>query len=188
MKTRYTSLLLACVGTLTWVTASQAEIKSSSTSPLSSSTSKQEVQKTYDDIQRTLGLVPEFLKAFPESGITGAWQEMKNFQMSSNTAISPKNKELIGLAVAAQVPCEYCVYFHTRAAKMNGASDQEVKESIAMASLTRKWSTVLNGSAIDKTRFKVETDQIMEHSRSKSRQQMGGKVDSSKLESSDENS
>ena len=32
-----------------------------------------EAQATYQDIQKTLGLVPGFLKAFPETGIAAAW-------------------------------------------------------------------------------------------------------------------
>jgi AhpD family alkylhydroperoxidase len=116
---------------------------------------------TYQDIEKTLGLVPTFLKAFPESGIASAWGELKSVQLNPKTALSGKEKELIGLAVAAQVPCKYCVYFHTQAAKLNGATDQEIKEAIAMAAITRHWSTVLNGSAIDEDQFRREVDQIM---------------------------
>jgi AhpD family alkylhydroperoxidase len=120
------------------------------------------VQQTYQEIEKTLGGVPSFMKAFPESGIAGAWQEFKTVQLNPETALPGKVKELIGLAVAAQIPCEYCIYFHTKAAKLNGASDEEVKEAIAMAAITRHWSTVLNGSQIDKAAFRQETDQAMQ--------------------------
>ena len=33
--------------------------------------------------------------------------------LNPNSALSGKAKELIGLAVAAQVPCQYCIYAHT---------------------------------------------------------------------------
>lgn len=122
-----------------------------------------DAQQTYADIEKTLGSVPTFLRAFSEAGLPGAWQEMKSVQMSPDTALPPKVKELIGLAVAAQVPCEYCIYFHTAAAKANGASDEEIREAIAMAALTRHWSTVLNGSQTDFATFRKEVDQIMSH-------------------------
>src|SRR5437870_6861196 len=79
-----------------------------------------EAKATYQDIQKTLGLVPTFLKAFPEEGIAAAWDELKTVQMNPKTALSMKQKELIGLAVAAQVPCKYCVYFHTKFARLGG--------------------------------------------------------------------
>ena len=119
---------------------------------------KVDPQPTYSDIEQMFGSVPGFLRAFPAEGIAGAWAEMKAIQLSPNTALSGKEKELIGLAVAAQIPCHYCVYFHTAAAKANGATDEEVREAVAMAAVTRHWSTVLNGSAIDMETFKRETD------------------------------
>src|SRR5439155_795396 len=115
-----------------------------------------DAKATYADIQKTLGLVPAFLKAFPEEGIAAAWDELKTVQLNPKTALGGKQKELIGLAVAAQVPCAYCIAFHTEAAKLNGASDLELREAVAMASITRHWSTVLNGSLIDEAQFRKE--------------------------------
>ncbi len=122
-----------------------------------------DAKTTYQDIQNTLGLVPSFFKsAFPEDGIAGAWEEMKGVQLNPKTALSTKQKELIGLAVAAQIPCRYCVYFHTQVAtKLGGATDKDVKEAIAMAAITRHWSTVLNGMQIDLTEFKQELGSVI---------------------------
>jgi AhpD family alkylhydroperoxidase len=114
----------------------------------------------WKDIEATFGIVPSFFRAFPSSGISGAWKEMKALQLNPNTAIPGRYKELIGLAVAAQIPCHYCTYFHTEAAKMNGATEEQVKEAIAMSAITRHWSTVLNGIQIDPAAFHKEADQI----------------------------
>ena len=119
--------------------------------------------QAYAEMQEMMGLVPSFMKAFPRAGIAAAWGEMKSVQMNPNTALSSKMKELIGLAVAAQIPCEYCIYFHTAVARANGASDEEIAEAIAMAAITRHWSTVLNGSQIDFAAFKTEMDQVLAH-------------------------
>jgi AhpD family alkylhydroperoxidase len=118
-------------------------------------------QATYRDIEQTLGSVPTFFKMFPEAGIAGAWAEFKSVQLNPKTGLNGKTKELIGLAVAAQVPCQYCVYFHTAAAKLNGATDGEIREAVAMAAITRHWSTVLNGMQVDLDGFKRETDTVL---------------------------
>jgi AhpD family alkylhydroperoxidase len=118
-------------------------------------------QAAYQDMERTLGLVPSFFKAFPEAGIAGAWAEFKAIQLNSNTRLDGKSKELIGLAIASQIPCQYCVYFHTAAAKLNGATDEDIREAVAMAAIVRHWSTVLNGMQVDLAGFKQETDTVL---------------------------
>jgi AhpD family alkylhydroperoxidase len=125
------------------------------------SVAAQDAPATYRDIEATLGSVPTFFKLFPEEGIAGAWAEFKSVQLNPKTALSGKEKELIGLAVAAQIPCTYCIYFHTAAAKLNGATDAEVREAVAMAAISRHWSTVLNGMQADLAGFKQETDTVL---------------------------
>jgi AhpD family alkylhydroperoxidase len=114
-----------------------------------------------DDINKTFGFVPAFIKQMPDAMISTFWYAMKNFQTNPNTSLDAKTKELIGLAVASQIPCEYCVYFHTAAAKKAGASDQDIKEAVGMAAMTRMGSTLLNGSQIDKAQFRKDVDRIM---------------------------
>jgi AhpD family alkylhydroperoxidase len=115
----------------------------------------------YKDMEATLGMVPGFFKAFPEAGIAGAWAEFKTVQLSTATKLDSKTKQLIGLAVSAQIPCAYCIYFHTAVAKANGATDEEIREAVAMAAITRHWSTVLNGMEVDLPTFKAETDAVL---------------------------
>jgi AhpD family alkylhydroperoxidase len=118
-------------------------------------------QSTYRDIEKTLGMVPSFFKLFPESGIAGAWAEFKSIQLNPKTKVDGKSKVLFGLAISAQIPCHYCVYFHTAAAKANGASDEESREAVAMSGIVRDWSTVLNGMQVDLAGFKRETDTVL---------------------------
>jgi AhpD family alkylhydroperoxidase len=122
-----------------------------------------EAQATYSDIEKTLGLVPSFMKAFPEEAIGAAWDEFKGVQLNPASAIPPKYKELIGVAVAAQIPCRYCSYFHTKAAGLNGAEDRELKEAVVMAALTRQWSTVLNGLQTDDAQFRAELGRVLDY-------------------------
>jgi AhpD family alkylhydroperoxidase len=113
------------------------------------------------DIGKTLGFVPQFFQRFPEEALPGAWDEMKSLQLNPSTALPGRSKELIGLAVAAQIPCRYCIYAHTEFAKLNGASETEIGEAVAMAAMTRHWSTFLNGIQTDETKFRAEIAKIV---------------------------
>ncbi|MFI5391798.1 MAG: carboxymuconolactone decarboxylase family protein [Bacteriovoracales bacterium] len=114
------------------------------------------------EIKNTFGLVPKFYELYPADGVFGAWEEMKTHELNPKTALPGLYKELIGLAVASQIPCRYCIYFHTKAAKLNGGTDQQIREAIAIAGIVRFWSTYFEGMLIDKKDFMKETDKIME--------------------------
>ena len=77
------------------------------------------------------------------------------------SSLDLKTFELIGVAVAAQIPCNYCVYAHTKQAKLAGATDEEIREAVAMAGATRNFATVFNGMAYDFDEFKREHDELM---------------------------
>ena len=55
--------------------------------------------------------------------------------MNPSTAIPGKYKSLIGLAVASQIPCKFCIIADTEFAKLEGATDRELTEAVAMAGL-----------------------------------------------------
>jgi AhpD family alkylhydroperoxidase len=116
---------------------------------------------TMAEIQKTFGFVPDFIKAVPQVLLPSFWNGVESLEMNPATKLDGKTKELIGLAVAAQVPCEYCVYFHTEAARLNGASEEEIREAVGMASLTRQGSTILNGMQVDKAQFKKDIQRIV---------------------------
>ena len=140
----------------------EAESKSGTARPELALNTSEDV---YKDVEANFGVLPEFVKQFPEDGVNGAWRTMKEFHMNPNTALSPKYKELTALAVSAQIPCKYCIYFHTETAKLNGASEKEIREALAMSSLTRQWSTVLNGSLSNDAQFEKEIKQILAHAK-----------------------
>lgn len=127
-------------------------------------------EEAYADMEKTVGLTPAFFKLYPESAISGAWEAHKN--LASKGVIPAKYKEMMGLAVASQVPCTYCVYFHTKALKMHKASDEEIKESVAIAAQTRKWSTVINGADIEYGLFKKDVGLIVKYLSAKEKPDM----------------
>lgn len=67
-------------------------------------------------------------------------------------------RELVMLGVAAQVPCDYCVYAHARNARAAGATEAQIREAVAAAAAVRMWSTVLNGMNYDYAEFTAEID------------------------------
>jgi len=113
-------------------------------------------ERAYQDIEATLGIVPSHFKAYPPSAVAGAWEMTKGLLMGEGNTLEPKVKSLIAVAVAAQIPCQYCVWLETKSAKAAGASDAEVSEAVAQAAYVRHWSTVIHGSQIDFSTFKAE--------------------------------
>ena len=101
---------------------------------------------------------PQFMQeTLPEQAVGPAWQEFQSVS-DPEGALDGMTKELIGLAVAAGIPCEYCVYYHTQAAQQHGATGEQIREALASAALTRKWSTMLNGSQYDAQDWRQQVD------------------------------
>ena len=103
---------------------------------------------------------PDFFKAVaPPDSLGPAMQEYG--AVMSTKALDAKDQ---GTDRARQsrrrFPAPYCVYAHTMNAKRLGASDDQIKEAVAAAALTRKWSTELNGNMYDFDSFKKEIDAI----------------------------
>jgi AhpD family alkylhydroperoxidase len=110
---------------------------------------------TIEDIETTFGSVPSFIRQIPRAALPGAWAELKALQFSESV-LDAKTKALIGVAVSAQIPCNYCVWADTNTAKQAGATDEEIAEAVGVAAVTRQWSTYLNGLQVDFETFKSE--------------------------------
>lgn len=114
------------------------------------------LEATFKDIEATLGVVPSHFKAYPPSAVAGAWAMTKGLLVGEGNALDAKTKSLIALGVAAQIPCQYCIWLETKFAKQGGATQAEINEAIAQAAYVRHWSTVINGSQIPFETFKAE--------------------------------
>jgi AhpD family alkylhydroperoxidase len=120
-----------------------------------------DAQSARKDIEQTLGFVPEFLSKLPDVALPGAWRELKELKLNPNTALNPKNKALIALAVASQVPSRACILSETEFAKLAGANEREIAEAVGMAALTRNLSTVLNGLQVDEPTFRADINHVV---------------------------
>ena len=116
------------------------------------------------DIEETLGLVPEFFQRVPDYLVPTEWASFKALQLGE-TAIPNKYKELIGLAVSGATRCRYCCYFHSEAARLFGATEDEITETALIAKNTMGWSTYLNTLQFDYDAFTAEFDQVTAHVR-----------------------
>lgn len=113
------------------------------------------LEETYKDIESVYGVTPEYMKVYPKQGIAAAWALTKALEVEQG-ALDPKIKSLINVAVAAQIPCRYCIWLDSKFARELGATDAEIAEAVAQAGLTRHWSAILNGMQIDFEEFKAE--------------------------------
>ena len=125
-----------------------------------SAQSGQTYEQARAEIEASFGTVPSFLEAIPEHALPGMWGYLKA-TTSEESAIPPKYRELIQLAVAAQIPCDYCIYYHTESAKAFGATEQEIQEAIMDGASTRSFSMILQGNQIELEEFKKEFQQMM---------------------------
>jgi AhpD family alkylhydroperoxidase len=75
------------------------------------------------ELKNLRGGAPEVMKAF--SGIAQAALAPK--------ALDTKTKELIALGISVAVRCDDCIAFHVKAAMQQGATRDEILETLGMA-------------------------------------------------------
>ncbi|MBI5137590.1 MAG: carboxymuconolactone decarboxylase family protein [Nitrospirae bacterium] len=121
-------------------------------------------KQVYADIEATLGVLPGFLKALPDTTLELEWQLMKRSQMEEGP-IPNKFRELIGVAMSAVTKCRYCAYYHTEMAKLNGATEAEIEDAIHFAKSSAGWSAYINGMQTDFEQFKREVQTACKHVR-----------------------
>jgi len=119
-------------------------------------------QQVYKEIEEMFGQVPGFIKAVPDESLEAEWKQMKTAQFDEGP-IPNKYRELIGIGISAVTKCRYCAFFHTEAAKLNGATDAEIRDAVRYAKSSAGWSAWLNGLQFDFEQFKTEVRQMCEH-------------------------
>ena len=76
-----------------------------------------------DPLKQLRGATPEVMKSF--SGLARAALEAK--------ALDRKTKELVALGISVAIRCEPCITFHAEAAVAQGATREEIGETMGMA-------------------------------------------------------
>jgi len=106
-------------------------------------------------VEQMLGFVPTFMTQMPKATLPIGIAGYTNLE-AGKTALPAKTKYLISLAVAAQIPCQYCIWADTLGAKAAGATDEEIGEAVGVAAMTRFWSTNFNGLQVDFATYQKE--------------------------------
>lgn len=119
-------------------------------------------QAVLDDIGASLGVVPDFMTALPADVLEADWPLMKKYVLGESK-IPPKYREMIALAVAANIKCPYCELFHSGAAQLHGATEEELAEVAFLASFTTRWSAMIHAQHYDYAKFEKEFSQIGAH-------------------------
>ena len=119
-------------------------------------------KEVFQEIEKTLGLVPSFFKLVPDRSLEMEWNLFKTLQLEESP-IPNKYRELIGAAVSAAIKCKYCAFFHTEVAKLFGASDAEIEDAVHYAKSSAGWSTYLNGLQVDYDQFRKVLLQSIEY-------------------------
>ena len=113
------------------------------------------VKDIFDDIKSSRGIseIPNFWKmlANDPNELERSWNSLK--QVMRKGSLDPVTKELIYVAVSITNSCEYCTRSHSYAAKKKGATDEMLKEMIAVVGLANK-----NNKLVDS--YQVEVDKI----------------------------
>ena len=71
-----------------------------------------------------------------------------------NGAIKEKEAHLIALGTAAATKCNYCIPYHLAEARRLGATEEEIKTAVLIASDVLRMSTLLYGNEYDLVEFK----------------------------------
>jgi AhpD family alkylhydroperoxidase len=132
--------------------------------------SRQEIKQ---EIEETVGLVPSFFDEIPDEFLEAEWHLFKRLELGE-TLIPDKYKELMGLAIHSETKCDYCTLFHTEAAKLFGATDEEIQEAVHYAKMSIGMSAYLNGMRQDYDEFAEELEQIGEHLAEQAQQKQDG--------------
>ena len=118
------------------------------------------------EIKEELGLVPGFFQSIPDNYIDLEWELFKRLELGE-TLIPNKYKELMGVAIHSETKCRYCVLFHSEAAKLFGATDEEIQEAVHYAKMSLGWSAYINGMKTDYDDFEAELKKVVQYVKSK---------------------
>ena len=105
-------------------------------------------QATADDLIRNVEeefgsapLIYKKLEDMPEALISHLLY--KN-AIGEGGCLPPKTVELISLAVGSALRCDHCTEYHMRAAKLMGASKEEILEAVLIAGMLANSSVLAN--------------------------------------------
>ncbi|MBB4286498.1 carboxymuconolactone decarboxylase family protein [Roseospira goensis] len=106
------------------------------------------VKAVFDDIRATRGT--DFINnvwrylAFDPALLESVWADIKAV-MATPSALDPKTKEMLYVAVSIANGCDYCTHSHTAAARTKGMTDAEHADLLRVVGTASRLNALLNG-------------------------------------------
>ncbi len=121
-------------------------------------------KEIFDEMEDMLGRVPSWMISIPDSTLESDWAIFKAMELNP-TSLSPADKHLVGIAVAAASSCPHMAYWHTQMALAMGATDTQTDEAYQLARYVAGWSAALEGINPEMGAFRSEVGRIVERIR-----------------------
>ncbi|MBP89209.1 MAG: alkylhydroperoxidase [Planctomycetaceae bacterium] len=115
------------------------------------------VADIYADIRATkqIDFVPNFWRVLATNPdqLETVWTSLKGLMhpeaVGRTSALDPKTREIIALAVSATNGCSYCINSHTAAAMKHGLDQEALGEVMAIAGLFNMTNSLADGYQIE---------------------------------------
>ncbi|MDF1749458.1 MAG: carboxymuconolactone decarboxylase family protein [Alphaproteobacteria bacterium] len=123
----------------------------STVTPQPSTPTDSRVQAVFDDIRAVRG--SDFINnfwlylAFDPALLEDVWHSVRD-TMVAPSALDPKVKEMIYIAVSVANACQYCIHSHTAAAKAKGMTGAEHADLLRVIGLAARTNHLANGLQI----------------------------------------
>ena len=106
------------------------------------------IAQTNDQSYKELVKENPFNEMYPQFMAQEAAEYFKVFNklFSEESPIEEKEARLMAVAVSAAIRCEYCVSAQVHLAKKSGATDDEIRAAVQIASEIQRFSTLLYGN------------------------------------------
>lgn len=118
--------------------------------PITYENASADVRAVFDDIKATRKVadVNNFWKylAHDPRMLRHVWESLKD--MMGPGSLDPLTKELIYIAVSVTNGCEYCMASHTAGARQKGASDEMIREVLAVTGLANMTNRLANAYGV----------------------------------------
>jgi len=115
-------------------------------------------KETLADIEDSIGIIPKCLERLSENVLMRYWPFLKRYQLGES-CIPEKYRELISLALVANMKCRSCLLTFRSMAKSAGATDDEIAEAMFLANHVARWSDLHHPSLHDPIVTWQETEQ-----------------------------
>jgi alkylhydroperoxidase/carboxymuconolactone decarboxylase family protein YurZ len=113
------------------------------------------------EIESMLGFIPSWFQPMTDQTLELEWMAWKA-QATRKGAIPEKYRELISAGIMAATQDKYGVFYCTEAAKMAGATEEEIQEVAEIVKYDVGWGPFLRLNQVDFEQFKNEVVRAMD--------------------------